>query len=91
MICGLSALSAAILTVFRTGATGYIGGDALYVLYNKHPEWQYTTLVRTEEKAKQLTAKFPNISVVYGSLDVLEEESKKADIIYRMFWAGPRP
>ncbi|KAL1973550.1 hypothetical protein VTN31DRAFT_6185 [Thermomyces dupontii] len=68
--------------VFGTGATGYIGGDALYVLYNKHPEWQYTTLVRTEEKAKQLTAKFPNISVVYGSLDVLEEESKKADIIY---------
>lgn len=73
--------------MFRTGASGYVGGDALYVIYNKHPEWQYTALVRTEEKAKQLTAKFPNISIVYGSLDsadLLEEEAKKADIIYSM-------
>lgn len=73
--------------MFRTGASDYVGGDALYVIYNKHPEWQYTALVRTEEKAKQLTAKFPNISIVYGSLDsadLLEEEAKKADIIYSM-------
>jgi uncharacterized protein YbjT (DUF2867 family) len=30
-----------------TGATGYIGGDTLFALYNKHPEYEYTALVRT--------------------------------------------
>jgi uncharacterized protein YbjT (DUF2867 family) len=30
-----------------TGATGYIGGDTLFALYSKHPEYEYTALVRT--------------------------------------------
>jgi len=71
--------------VFLTGTTGYIGGDGLYVLYQAHPDWEYSALVRTKEKATQLVSKFPKVRIVYGDLDsadILEEEAKKADIVY---------
>lgn len=73
--------------VSSTGATGYIGGDALYGLYNKHPEFSYVALVRTPEKAKAVTDKFPKVRTVIGdndSTDLLKEESSKADIVIRM-------
>ena len=35
--------------IFLTGATGYIGGDALYALYNKHSDYEIATLVRSGE------------------------------------------
>ncbi|KAL1962583.1 hypothetical protein VTN77DRAFT_9376 [Rasamsonia byssochlamydoides] len=71
--------------VFLTGTTGYIGGDSLYTLYNAHPDWEYAALVRNKEKATQLNSVFPKVRIVYGDLDsadILEEEAKKADIIY---------
>ncbi|KAF2704535.1 NAD(P)-binding protein [Pleomassaria siparia CBS 279.74] len=70
--------------IFITGATGYIGGDTLYALYEKHPEYEYSVLVRSEEKGKTVTKAFPRVRVVIGGLDdaeVLEEESAKADVV----------
>ncbi|CAI7576837.1 unnamed protein product [Penicillium pancosmium] len=71
--------------VFLTGATGYIGGDGLYAVSNAHPDWELSALVRSQEKAAQLKAKYPDIRVVLGDLDssdVIEEEVKNADIVF---------
>ncbi|KAF1978605.1 NAD(P)-binding protein [Bimuria novae-zelandiae CBS 107.79] len=73
-----------MVKIFITGATGYIGGDTLYELYNKHPDHEYTAMVRTPEKGEQVTSKFPKVRVVQGdndSTDVLKEESSNADIV----------
>lgn len=35
--------------IFLTGATGYIGGDALYALYKKHSDYEIAVLVRSGE------------------------------------------
>ncbi|BCS02023.1 uncharacterized protein AKAW2_60287S [Aspergillus luchuensis] len=70
--------------IFITGATGYIGGDALYAIFAKHPEYKYTVLVRSPEKAGQVQAQYPSIRVVIGDLDdsaLLEKESAEADIV----------
>ncbi|KAF2843991.1 NAD(P)-binding protein [Plenodomus tracheiphilus IPT5] len=70
--------------IFITGATGYIGGDTLFALYEKHPEYEYTALVRTEEKAKSVKDAFPKVRIALGDLDnskVLEEEAAKADVV----------
>lgn len=69
-----------------TGATGYIGGDTLYALHNKHPEWTYTALVRTKEKGSKVQDAYPNVHLVYGDLDdydVIKEQATKADIVIR--------
>ncbi|KKZ65948.1 hypothetical protein EMCG_08291 [[Emmonsia] crescens] len=71
--------------VFVTGATGYIGGDAFFRINQAHPEWEFTALVRSQEKGALVTSKYPNTKLVYGDLDsaaLLEEEAKKADIVY---------
>ncbi|PYI29190.1 nucleoside-diphosphate-sugar epimerase [Aspergillus indologenus CBS 114.80] len=70
--------------IFITGATGYIGGDALYALVQKHPEYQYTVLVRSGEKAQAVQEQYPSARVVIGDLDnsaLLETESADADIV----------
>jgi len=70
--------------VFITGATGYIGGDALYALYKTHPEYEYSALVRNSDKGAPVAAAFSKIRLVYGTLDdasILEEETAKADIV----------
>ncbi|KAE8380919.1 hypothetical protein BDV26DRAFT_302415 [Aspergillus bertholletiae] len=71
-------------SLFLTGATGYIGGDFLFAVYDAHPDWQYTALVRREEQAAQLKARYPTVRTVLGDLDssaILEEEAKNADIV----------
>ncbi|KAJ5165309.1 uncharacterized protein N7500_007139 [Penicillium coprophilum] len=71
--------------VFLTGATGYIGGDGLFVLAGAHPDWEYSALVRSKEKAAQVTSKYPQIRTVIGDLDsseLIEEEVKNADIVF---------
>jgi len=71
-------------SIFITGATGYIGGDTLYALYNAHPEYEYTALVRTEEKAKPVMEAFPNVNIILGNLDdsnILEEQAAKANVV----------
>ncbi|KAI1392683.1 NAD(P)-binding protein [Hypoxylon trugodes] len=70
--------------IFLTGATGYIGGDALYSLVKAHPEYEYTLLVRNEERGKPVAAAYPNARLVYGTLDdseVIEKEAAAADIV----------
>ncbi|EXM20597.1 hypothetical protein RAB80_010352 [Fusarium oxysporum f. sp. vasinfectum] len=67
----------------RTGATGYVGGDALYTLAKEHPEYEITALVRSQEKGDIVTSQYPSIRLVYGSLDnfdLLANEVSKADI-----------
>ncbi|KAG0652551.1 Aurachin B dehydrogenase [Hyphodiscus hymeniophilus] len=70
--------------IFVTGATGYIGGDALYALYKKYPDFEYTALVRNSDSGAKVAAEYPKIHLVYGTLedsDVLEAEAAKADIV----------
>ncbi|KAJ5766136.1 uncharacterized protein N7511_003752 [Penicillium nucicola] len=70
--------------IFITGATGYIGGDSLATLAAKHPDFSYAALVRTNEKAEQVKAQYPNVRIVLGDLDdsaLLEKESAAADIV----------
>ena len=73
------------MKVFLTGATGYIGGDLLYVISGERPEWEITCIVRTKEKGEKVRASFPKVHLVYGdnnSTGLIEEEAAKADIIY---------
>ncbi|KAL7620436.1 hypothetical protein AAE478_009431 [Parahypoxylon ruwenzoriense] len=70
--------------IFITGATGYIGGEALYSLSKAHPEYEYTLLVRNEERGKPVAASYPNARLVYGTLDnaeVIEKEAAAADVV----------
>ncbi|KIW64176.1 hypothetical protein PV04_09129 [Phialophora macrospora] len=73
------------LKLFITGATGYIGGDFLYLAYQKHPEWEFSCLVRNTLKGVKVAEAFPKVRLVYGDLDavhVIEEEAARADVIY---------
>ncbi|CAI7598251.1 unnamed protein product [Penicillium pancosmium] len=70
--------------VFLTGATGYIGGDALATIVAQHPEFTYSVLVRDSDKAEQVKTQYPNVQIVLGNLDdssILERESAAADIV----------
>lgn len=65
---------------------GYIGGDVFYALNEAYPEFEWTLLVRSEEKGKKVLAKYPKVRIVYGdnnSADVLEREAAAADIVIR--------
>ena len=76
------------LTTFRTGTTGYIGGDAFYALHEKFPDFDFTALVRNSDSGAKVAAKYPKIRLVYGTLedsDVVEAEAAKADIVIRKF------
>jgi len=70
--------------IFLTGVTGYIAGDALYALNQKHPDYEYSALVRTQEKADIVKKAFPNVRIVLGGNDdseLLKEEAAKADVV----------
>ncbi|KAK5137823.1 hypothetical protein LTR08_006591 [Meristemomyces frigidus] len=70
--------------IFITGATGYIGGDALYTIVNAHPEYEITALVRNSDKGAVVAKDYVRVKLVYGNLDdvkLLEEEAKKADVV----------
>ncbi|TDZ40289.1 Uncharacterized protein C8035_v003640 [Colletotrichum spinosum] len=72
------------LKIFLTGVTGYVGGDAFYTLYEKHPEYDYSLLVRTEERAGVVRKAYPNVRIVIGSnsdSEILEEEAAAADVV----------
>ncbi|KAI4741610.1 NAD(P)-binding protein [Aureobasidium sp. EXF-12298] len=72
------------MKLFVTGATGYVGGDALYAIVKAHPEYEITALVRNSDKGAQVAVDYPKVKLVYGDLDstdLLEEESKKADVV----------
>ena len=82
------------LTLPSTGITGYLGGDVLSILTQDHPDWEISALVRSEEKAKQLSSVYPNVRTVLGdveSTELIADEVKKAGIVYSMFPPMPRP
>ncbi|KAI0787446.1 NAD-P-binding protein [Fomes fomentarius] len=67
-------MSSERISIFLTGATGYIGG-AFLQRFLEHPKastFDITALVRKAEKAKLLESKVP-IKVVVGSLEELEK------------------
>ncbi|EPS42962.1 hypothetical protein H072_3082 [Dactylellina haptotyla CBS 200.50] len=67
------------------GITGYIGGTTATTLASKHPEYEITALIRNTKQGDQVKAVFPKIRTVLGDLDSLEiikEESTKADIVF---------
>ena len=69
-----------------TGATGYIGGDALHAIVQAHPEYEVSCLVRNSEKGAQVASRFPKVRLLYGdldSLDILEAEAKLANVVLR--------
>uniref|UniRef100_A0A060T6G6 ARAD1B15664p n=1 Tax=Blastobotrys adeninivorans TaxID=409370 RepID=A0A060T6G6_BLAAD len=71
--------------VFLTGATGFIGGDFLASALKAHSDWQWSCLVRSEEKGKKVAALSPQISLCYGTIDdinLIEEEASNADIVF---------
>jgi N-acetyl-gamma-glutamylphosphate reductase len=75
-----------LLKLSSTGVTGYIGGDALYVIKKAHPDWEVTALVRNSSKGAKVVSQYPDVRLVYGDLDstdLIAEEAKKADIVYR--------
>ncbi|KAK3627753.1 hypothetical protein LTR56_000253 [Elasticomyces elasticus] len=72
------------IKIFITGVTGYIAGDTFSVLQDKHPEYEYTALVRTDEKADIIKKAYPSTRTVIGDLDdseLLKKEASKADIV----------
>jgi len=72
-----------------TGATGYIGGDALFALHKAHPEFEYAALVRDSGRGAAIAASYPRVRMIYGTLDdssLLEEESGKADVVLRKYY-----
>lgn len=70
--------------VFLTGATGYIGGTAHAQIAEAHPDWEFTLLVRNEERAKPIKDKYPKTKFVYGGLDdaeLVQKAAAEADIV----------
>ncbi|KAK0320802.1 hypothetical protein LTR82_008120 [Friedmanniomyces endolithicus] len=70
--------------IFVTGATGYIGGDALKAIIDAHPDYEITALLRNSDIGAQVAAVYPKVSLVYGDLDstdLLTKEASKADIV----------
>jgi len=68
--------------------TGYIAGDAFYELYSQHPDYQYSLLVRTKDKAEKVQQTYKNARIVLGGLDdssLLEDEAADADIVLRAY------
>ncbi|KAF1831212.1 NAD dependent epimerase/dehydratase family protein [Decorospora gaudefroyi] len=70
--------------LFITGATGYIGGDALYAIANTYPDLDITALVRNSDKGAKVAMQYPKIRLVYGTLDSIElltTEASNTDIV----------
>lgn len=70
--------------LFVTGITGYIGGSATDAIINAHPDYEIAALVRSDDKAELVKAKYPSVRVVKGDLDsadIIKAECAKADIV----------
>ncbi|KAI0649446.1 NAD-P-binding protein [Trametes meyenii] len=68
------------VTIFLTGATGYIGGSVLQRLV-QHPnrqDFEISAFVRNADKAKQLEAQF-GVKTVVGSLQDLDKLSSLSE------------
>jgi uncharacterized protein YbjT (DUF2867 family) len=71
-------------SIYRTGATGYIGGSVLAALIREHPDYDFTVLLRTMPVG--FHQQFPNVKVVLGDFDSSEaitNAAGEADIAIR--------
>ncbi|KAE8327010.1 hypothetical protein BDV39DRAFT_193162 [Aspergillus sergii] len=67
-----------------TRATGYLGGDVLYQLHQRYPDFHYVLLIRTQDKAKNVLARCLKARIVIGSNDdsaLLEREAAWANTV----------
>ncbi|KAF2447637.1 NAD(P)-binding protein [Karstenula rhodostoma CBS 690.94] len=72
------------IKVFATGVTGYVGGDALHIILQAHPDWQYSLLVRDRTRLGSIANEYPSVRVVEGDLNsvgLLKSEAAAADIV----------
>lgn len=70
--------------LFITGATGYIGGDALYAIANTFPDLEITALVRNSDKGAKVASQYSKVRLVYGDLDstkLLITEASNSNIV----------
>lgn len=70
--------------IFIIGATGFIGATVYDLVYAKHPEYDYTALVRSKEKAEELVARYPLTHAIIGDLNdiqLIKSEAQKANIV----------
>jgi len=71
----------------RTGASGYLGGEVLHQITTSRPHVKISCLNRDAAKASKIIEAYPKVRIVEGDLDrvdVLEQEAKDADIVFRM-------
>lgn len=74
-------VSSSILTFI-----GYVGGDALDHVYNAHSDYEYTLLVKNEQQAEPIKAKYPGVKFVYGTLeqsDLIRDTCLETDVVIR--------
>jgi len=69
---------------FITGATGYIGGTVLdrFLRHESASSWQFTALVRSEDKAEKL--RDFGVKTIIGSLSdlsLIENAASESDVV----------
>lgn len=72
--------------IFVTGVAGYIGGNLVVDIMDRHPDWNVVTLVRSDVQKAAVLARWPATEVVIGDLDdkaLMIDEASKADVIFR--------
>jgi hypothetical protein len=76
--------------MYSIGGTGHVGGAVLHKVLEQHgSDVQVKVVVRGEDKAARLVAKYPQVQVVLGDLSdlkTIEEASSQADVVIN---AGP--
>ncbi len=74
--------------IFFTGVSGFVGGQLGKALSQQHPEFELTVLVRTEEQAQKVKARWPHMRTVVGDLDshdLLVREAAASDVVLRKY------
>ena len=76
----------AILTIDRTGGTGYIGGSVLDAIVKQHSEYDVTVLLRNIPPGFQ--NKYPDVKIIEGDFDntdLISATAAENDIVIRKF------
>ncbi|KAE9365761.1 NAD(P)-binding protein [Stipitochalara longipes BDJ] len=77
--------------IFIIGATGHIGGAVLDQITTTYPTASVTLLVRDEEKAARVVAKYPQVIPKIGdlnSIELLQSSSKNSDVVITAILRG---
>ena len=76
---------------YRTGASGFIGGDFLAAVTKAHPEYAIRALARNTSSAKKIRDAFSSVEIVEGELDdidTIRNEAADADVTLSMLPAA---